>query len=179
MLTEHPTHFTREPGGTPAAERIRAVVLDDPFLEMDAWAEAYLYAAARADHVRREILPRLLRGEDVICDRFLDSSIAFQGHGRGLGAEAVRTLNSWAVGEVVPDSTFYLRLDAAERERRAAAVGAPLDRIESVGAGFMLRVEEGFEALAASEPDRIVALDATRSPEDLARMVVGEMRRLR
>jgi dTMP kinase len=77
-----PTHFTREPGGTPAAERIRGIVLD-PVVEMDAWTEAYLYAAARADHVRRTILPRLEAGENVLCERYLDSSIAYQGFGRG------------------------------------------------------------------------------------------------
>src|SRR5215210_8546849 len=88
------THFTREPGGTPVAERIREVVLD-PETEMDTWTEAYLYAAARADHVRRAILPRLEAGENVLCERYLDSSLAYQGFGRGLGIEAVRALNAY------------------------------------------------------------------------------------
>ena len=171
------THFTREPGGTPIAERIRDIVLD-PEAEMDAWTEAYLYAAARADHARAEILPRLERGENVVCERYLDSSLAYQGFGRGLGAEAVRGLNSYAVGAVMPDRTFYLRLDPGERERRAAGLGAPLDRIEAVGAEFMRRVEEGFEELARAEPGRIFVLDASDPPEELAGIVVGEMRRL-
>ncbi|MGB3683142.1 MAG: dTMP kinase [Rubrobacteraceae bacterium] len=168
---ETPTHFTREPGGTPVAERIRDVLLD-PELDMDLWTEAYLYAASRADHARLEILPRLERGENVLCERYLDSSVAYQGFARGLGAAAVRELNSWAVGEVVPDRTFYLRLEPEERERRARDSGATLDRIERVGAGFMSRVEEGFEELLRLEPDRIQALDATRPPEELAAAVL-------
>ncbi len=175
--TEPPAHFTREPGGTPTAERIREVLLN-PALEMDPWTEAYLYAAARADHARREILPRLLRGESVICERYLDSSIAYQGYGRGLGAEAVRELNSWAVETVMPDRTFYLRLDAAERERRAAALGAPLDRIESIGADFMRRVERGFEEIARADPQRVAVLDASLPAEELAQTVLREIRAL-
>jgi len=171
-----PTHFTREPGGTPAAERIRGIVLD-PVVEMDAWTEAYLYAAARADHVRRTILPRLEAGENVLCERYLDSSIAYQGFGRGLGVEEVRALNAYAVGTVVPDETFYLRLEHHERERRARRLGTP-DRIEAVGEGFMRRVEEGFEELARLEPERIEVLDASLAPEVLAQLVVGRMRGL-
>jgi len=171
------THFTREPGGTPVAERIRDIVLD-PDAEMDAWTEAYLYAAARADHSRVEILPRLERGQHVVCERYLDSSLAYQGFGRGLGLEAVRGLNSYAVEAVMPDRTFYLRLDSEERERRAAMLGAPLDRIEAVGADFMRRVERGFEELAGQEPGRFLVLEASLPPGELADLVVGEMRRL-
>lgn len=156
------------------AERVREILLD-PSAEMDAWAEAYLYAAARADHVRREILPRLERGENVVCERYVDSSVAYQGYGRGLGAEAVRSLNEWAVGEVLPDRTFYLRLSLAERERRAREAGGALDRIEAIGAEFALRVEEGFEELVRGEPERIVALDAAKPPEELAEIMAGEL----
>jgi dTMP kinase len=172
-----PTHFTREPGGTPAAERIRSIVLD-PALDMDALTEAYLYAAARADHVREAILPRLEAGENVLSERYLDSSIAYQGFGRGLGVDAVRALNAYAVGTVVPDRTFYLRLEGDERERRARELGAPLDRIEAVGGDFMRRVEEGFEELARLEPERVEALDASLPPDVLAQLVVGSVRNL-
>jgi dTMP kinase len=158
------------------AERIREIVLDAA-AEMDAWTEAYLYAAARADHVRNGILPRLQAGENVICDRYVDSSIAYQGVGRGLGVEEVRALNAYAVGTVVPDRTFYLRLGSYERERRAREVGS-FDRIEAVGAGFMRRVEEGFEELARMEPERIEVLDASLAPGVLAQLVVGRMRDL-
>ena len=177
LLAGTDAHFTREPGGTPVAERIREVLLD-PDAEMDPWTEAYLYAAARADHARAEILPRLERGQAVVCERYLDSSLAYQGFGRGLGLEAVRGLNSYAVGAVMPDRTFYLRLDPAERERRAAALGTALDRIEAVGAGFMRRVEEGFDELVGREPGRIEVLDAARPPRELAEMVVERMQTL-
>ncbi len=166
-----PTHFTREPGGTPVAEKIREILLD-PQLDMDAWTEAYLYAAARADHVRREVLPAIERGENVFCERYLDSSLAYQGFGRGLGVDIVRGLNSWATGTCIPDKTFYLRLEAEERARRARNSGALLDRIEKVGAEFAGRVEAGFEELVRLEPERIEVLDATRTPEDLAETVV-------
>jgi dTMP kinase len=150
-------------------------VLLDPELEMDPWTEAYLYAAARADLVRREILPRLRRGEVVFCERFLDSSLAYQGAGRRLGIAAVRELNVWAVGEVTPDLTFYLRLSSEERARRARESGAAPDRIEKVGDEFLRRVEEGFEEIARSEPDRVRMLDAALLPESLARIVRQEI----
>ena len=169
-----PPYFTREPGGTPAAERTRAVLLD-PELEMEDWTEAYLYAAARADLVRREILPRLQDGRVVLCERFLDSSIAYQGAGRGLGTTAVRQLNASAVGEVVPDLTFYLRLSPEERARRARDSGAALDRLEQVGDEFMRRAEQGFEEIARSEPDRVRVLDATLPPERMAKAVASEV----
>jgi dTMP kinase len=153
-------------------------VLLDPELEMEAWTEAYLYAAARADLVRREILPRLENERVVLCERFLDSSIAYQGAGRGLGITAVRELNAWAVGEVVPDLTFYLRLSPKERARRARESGATLDRLEQVGDDFMRRVEKGFEEIARSEPDRVKVLDAASPPEELAQIVAREIRDL-
>jgi dTMP kinase len=169
-----PPYFTREPGGTPAAERVRELLLD-PDLEMDPWTEAYLYAAARADLVRREILPRLQNGELVLCERFLDSSLAYQGAGRGLGLAAVRRLNALAVVDITPDLTVYLRLSLEERTRRARESGAPLDRIEKVGDNFMRRVEEGFEEIISSEPDRVRVLDASLKPEELAETVVHEI----
>lgn len=168
-LADHPVHFTREPGGTPVAERVREVLLD-PELEMDALCEAHLYAAARADHARRGILPFLERGESVVCERYLDSSLAYQGYGRGLGVEAVRELNARAVEGVMPERTFYLKVSAEERERRARSLGSP-DRIEAMSTEFMRRVEEGFEELARLEPDRVEILDAARPPEELAEEV--------
>lgn len=150
-------------------------MLLDPDLDIDSWTEAYLYAAARADLVRREVLPRLRRGENVLCERFLDSSLAYQGAGRGLGVSAVRELNAWAVEDVLPDLTFYLRLGAEERERRALAAGAPPDRIEGLGDEFMRRVEEGFEEIARAEPERVRVLDASRPPSELAELVNREI----
>ena len=173
-----PVHFTREPGGTAVAERVRALLLD-PGLDMGPWAEAYLYAAARAELVEQEILPRLRGGETVVCERFLDSSLAYQGYGRGLGAREVRDLNSWAVGTVAPDRTFYLRLSKEERARRARKSEAPLDRIERVGDEFMGRVEAGFDEISRSEPERFRVLDASLSPPELAGAVRQEILELR
>ena len=170
-----PPYFTREPGGTPAAERIRELLLD-PDLDVVPWTEAYLYAAARADLVRRELLPRLENGGAVLCERFVDSSLAYQGAGRSLGMAAVRELNLWAIGEVMPDLTFYLRLAGEERARRARETGAPLDRIEKAGDDFMRRVEEGFEEIARLEPGRVKVLDAARLPDDLAQLALREIR---
>ena len=175
---DSPAYFTREPGGTGVAERVRALLLD-PELEMEPWTEAYLYAAARAELVAQEILPRLEGGETVVCERFLDSSVAYQGYGRGLGAREVRDLNSWAVGTVVPDLTFYLRLSPEERARRAQESDAPLDRIERVGDEFMERVEAGFEEIVRAEPDRVRVLDASLAPGDLAEAVREEILGLR
>lgn len=173
-----PVCFTREPGGTEVAERVRALLLDSE-LEMGPWTEAYLYASARAELVEREILPRLRRGETVVCERFLDSSIAYQGYGRGLGAREVRELNAWAVGTVVPDRTFYLRLPSEERARRARLSGARLDRIERVGDGFMGRVEAGFEEISRAEPGRVRVLDALLPPGVLVEAVRAEILALR
>lgn len=145
---------------------------------MDAWTEAYLYAAARADLVRREILPRLRSGSIVLCERFLDSSLAYQGAGRGLGVAAVRELNAQAIGDVTPDITFYLKLSPEERVRRANESGALLDRIEKIGDDFMRRVEEGFEELAGSEPGRVKVLDASLPSERLVEAVAAEITRL-
>ena len=174
---EPPVYFTREPGGTPAAERIREVLLD-PDIELDDWTEAYLYAAVRADHVRLGILPCLERGETVFCERFLDSSLAYQGYARGLGAKVVRELNAWAVGGVVPDRTFYLRLGSEERERRAQSSGN-LDRIEVAGVEFMDLVSAGFEELIRAEPNRIEVLDASLPPDQLAEAVRSSVLELR
>ncbi|TCJ20592.1 dTMP kinase [Rubrobacter taiwanensis] len=168
-------HFTREPGGSPAAERIRELLLD-PELEMDSLTEAYLYAAARADHTRRDIIPHLRSGRGVICERYLDSSLAYQGYGRGLGVELVRRLNGFAVGDLRPDVTFYLKLSAAARARRTRR---RLDRLEAGGSEFMRRVEAGFEELVKREPDRFRVLDAERPPEELAALVHREISGLR
>ncbi len=153
-------------------------MLLDPGIELDDWTEAYLYAAARADHVRLEILPRLERGETVFCERFLDSSLAYQGYARGLGAKDVRELNAWAVGDGVPDKTFYLRLGSEERERRAQS-SRNLDRIEVAGTEFMDLVSAGFEDLARAEPNRIEVLDASLPPDHLAEAVRSRVLELR
>src|SRR3954447_3580042 len=129
---------TREPGGTPVAEAVREVVLHGH--DMTPWAEAALYAAARADHVEHAIRPALERGEDVVCDRYLDSSVAYQGVARGLGEERVRDLSLMVTNGLLPDRTFLVLLDPDEARRRGD--GKP-DRIEREGAEFMQKVGAG------------------------------------
>jgi dTMP kinase len=165
--------LTREPGGTPVAEAVRDVVLHGH--DMTPWAEAALYAAARADHVEHAIRPALERGEDVVCDRYIDSSIAYQGIGRGLGEERVRELNLLVTRGLLPDRTFLVLLDPEEARRRGA--GQP-DRIEREGDDFWRRVDDGFRSLAAEFPERIVPLDGSRSPDEIAEEVREHVRPL-
>jgi len=143
--------------------------------DMAAWAEAALYAASRADNAARVIRPALERGEDVICDRYLDSSVAYQVIARGLGAAEVRDLSLLVTERLLPDRTFLVLLDADEAQRRGA--GQP-DRIEREGATFMRRVDEAYRALASRHHDRIVAVDGARSPEEIAEEVREHVRAL-
>jgi dTMP kinase len=165
--------LTREPGGTPVAEAVRDVVLHGH--DMTPWAEAALYAAARADHVEHAIRPALERGEDVVCDRYIDSSVAYQGIGRGLGEERVRELNLTVTGGLLPNRTFLVLLDPEEARRRGA--GQP-DRIEREGDDFWRRVDDGFRSIAAAAPERIVMLDGSRSPDEIAEEVREHVRPL-
>jgi len=165
--------MTREPGGTPVAEAVRDVVLHGH--DMSPWAEAALYAAARADHVELAIRPALERGDDVVCDRYIDSSVAYQGAARGLGEERVRNLNLMVTNGLLPDRTFLVLLDPDEARRRGA--GEP-DRIEREGDEFWRRADEGFRALAAEFPERIVALDGSGSPDEIAEEVREHVRTL-
>jgi dTMP kinase len=162
---------TREPGGTELGERIRDLVLHGGHVA--PWAEALLYAASRAQHVEEVIVPALGRGASVICDRYVDSSVAYQGVGRGLGLERVLELNLAAVGGLLPDRTFLLELDPSEV---ASRIQRHHDRLEREGDDFRARAAEGYRELAERFPERIVALDATRPPEDLAEEVYVALR---
>jgi dTMP kinase len=162
---------TREPGGTEIGERIRDLVLHDG--HVTPWAEALLYAASRAQHVEEVIRPALERGAWVLCDRYLDSSVAYQGVARGLGLDRVLDLNVTAVGGLLPDRTFLLLVDPArigERLRREH------DRLEREDAAFHARADEGYRELAERFPERIVALDGSRPPDELAEEVYGALR---
>jgi dTMP kinase len=164
---------TREPGGTPVAERVRELVLHGD--EMSPWAEAALYAAARAENVAAVIRPALERGTDVVCDRYLDSSVAYQGAGRGLGEQRVRELSLLVTGALLPDRTFVVELDPDEALRRA---GGDHDRIERAGAEFMRRVADGYRAIAAAEPERIVVVDGDRPETEIAEEIREHVRAL-
>lgn len=156
----------REPGGVRAAERIREVV-KDPELTIGAAAEALLYAAARAQLVEEAICPALRGGAWVLLDRFVDSSLAYQGAGRRLGIDAVRSVNEFALQGLRPDRTLLLRLDPARARARARVRSEPVDRLEREADEFFARIAAGYEELASQDPARIRVIDAGRSPADV------------
>ncbi len=155
----------REPGGTPLGEHIRGLLLDGD--EPTAWAEAALFAAARAELAERVIRPALEDDADVVCDRYLDSSLAYQGVARGLGIDRVLELNV-AVSDLTPDRTFVLLLDA---NTAAARTGSSPDRIERENGAFRTAVADGYRELAARFPDRIVLIDGSQPIWDIAARV--------
>jgi dTMP kinase len=153
----------REPGGVELSERIRALV-KDPALEFDPRAEALLYAAARAQLVATLVRPLLEGGAMVLLDRFVDSSLAYQGAGRGLGVEAVRAINDFGTGGLVPDLTLLLRIEPAVGRARQSDRGEAPDRLELAGAAFFDAVARAYDELAAAEPERFRVLDASAAP---------------
>ena len=154
----------REPGGVELSERIRTLV-KDPALRVDPRAEALLYAAARAQLVAERVAPLLEAGRWVLLDRFVDSSLAYQGSGRGLGVEAVRAINDFGTGGLVPDRTLLLRVDAATRDARQAARGEAPDRLEREDDAFFATIAAAYDELAAADPRRFAVIDATQSRE--------------
>jgi dTMP kinase len=153
----------REPGGAAVSERVRALVAD-PALRVDARAEALLFAAARAQLVSEVVVPLLDAGRWVVLDRFVDSSLAYQGAGRGLGVEAVAAINAFACGDVRADLTLYVRV-APEVAAERVAAGGSLDRIEAAGPEFFARVVAAYDALAAAAGARYAVLDGSDAPE--------------
>ncbi|MCB0863328.1 MAG: dTMP kinase [Solirubrobacterales bacterium] len=160
----------REPGGTDAAERIRQL-LADPETPLDPVAELMLFCAARADLVSRVIRPALEIGRTVICDRFTDSTIAYQGVARDLGIVRVRELSEVATGGLTPDLTLWLKIDPAFGLDRAESD----DRFEAEGVRFQERVAEAYEDIARREPHRLIPIDATGSPEEVHRLILAEV----
>jgi dTMP kinase len=164
----------REPGGTAAGERIREL-LKDPALEIGAHAEALLFAAARAELVERVVRPALDDGRVVVSDRFVDSSLAYQGAARGLGIAEIAHVNEWATGGLVPDVTIFLELPAGD----AAARAGEEDRFEAEGAALQDRVREAYEELAAADTSRWRRVDADRPPEAVHADVLAIVRAAR
>ena len=160
----HEVVRTREPGGTPAAEAIRGVVLNPEFTGLDDRAEALLYAAARADHAARVIRPALERGAVVISDRYLDSSVAYQGYARGLGPDAIRDLSLWATDHLVPDLVVVLDVDPKVGLSR---VGKP-DRLEAEPLAFHEQVRAAFLDLAKRDPEHYLVVDARGTIDEVA-----------
>lgn len=156
--------FTREPGGTAIGEKIRELILDRTHTEMDSMTEALLYAAARAQHVAQVIRPAIEVGKIVICDRFVDSSIAYQGYGRKLGS-SVEEINKFAVDGCMPDVTFLMKLDP--RVGRGRIDEKVQDRLEMEKDAFHLAVFEGYLELEKQYPDRIVGIDASRTIDQI------------
>lgn len=165
---------TREPGGTAAAEAIREVLLDVAHTGLDDRAEALLFAAARGDHAMRVIRPALERGEVVICDRFSDSSVAYQGVGRDLGQDAVRDLSLWATRDLIPDVTIVLDIDPAIG---LARVERP-DRMEAEPLHWHARVRQAFLDLAELDPQRYLVVDATDNVEQISQEITERVRPL-
>lgn len=154
---------TREPGGTHLAEQVRALVLDPQNASLPDTAEALLFAAARADHAENLIKPALARGAVVLCDRYIDSSVAYQGVARGLGAQRIRDLSQWATGGLTPDLTIYMELPLETAHGRRDSD----DRIESQSEEFHTSVIEGFRTIAKTNTLRHVVIDATQPKDDV------------
>ncbi len=163
----HAVVRTREPGGSDVGRLIRDIVLHHRG-EVAPRAEALLYAADRAQHIATVVRPALERGAVVIQDRYLDSSVAYQGAGRVLGAHEVRELSLWATEGLLPDVTVLLDLDPAAARTRIDGDDKPFDRLEAEHASFHARVRDAFLGLAAAEPDRFLVLDASRPADELA-----------
>jgi dTMP kinase len=167
--------LTREPGGTELGRRLRRMLLDQTSLGPTAETELLLYLADRAEHVRRLITPALARNAVVICDRYSDSTIAYQGFGRGIPVDTVRMLDALARGDVVPSLTFLLDLPPDEGIERLRATRA-VDRIEQETLDFHRRVRDGFLRIARSEPSRVVVVDARQDVVTIARCIAEEAR---
>jgi dTMP kinase len=158
-----PYVITREPGGIEIAEKIRSIILDPAHTAMDARTEALLYAAARSQHLAEVVEPALKEGLTVLCDRFVDSSLVYQGYARGLGIEEVRSINNFATGGRTPDLTFYLNVDPeVGLSRIAANQDREVNRLDLENLAFHQKVSEGYQLVVQSDPERIVVLDANR-----------------
>lgn len=163
---------TREPGGSDIAEQIRKIILNGKNTAMCDECEALLYAAARAQHLREKVQPELGRGTLVLCDRFVDSSLAYQGYARGLGREFIEAINCFALRDFRPDITLFLNISprAAFERKHGADKG---DRMEQLGLEFHERVYEGYLKLAENYPDRIVKVECGGSKRDTADTIYG------
>lgn len=161
-------HFLREPGGTAISERIRDILLDKKNLEITDAAELLLFSAARAQLVKEVIVPALRRGEIVVCDRYYDSTTAYQGYGRGIDPVAVRGINRLATDGTDPDITFLVDIPVEEIEKRKHRAGLSFDRMESSGRTFYERVRNGYHEIAENEARRFVVVNGMRGVDEIA-----------
>lgn len=171
------TFTTREPGGTPVGERIRELLLDPSFSEMQERTEALLYAAARAQLVAQEIRPRLNQGIVVLCDRYVDSTLAYQGYGRGMDTDFLAQINKLATGDLSPQLTILLDIPPEEGLRRSRKV-RPADRLEKESLEFYTKVREGYLELAKTNSSRYLVLDARKTTEELQQLICAAVEEL-
>jgi dTMP kinase len=170
-----PVLTVREPGGTPLGEKIRDLLLGPEHSTMDAWTEALLYAAARVQLVKDVVKPALMEGKVVLSDRYIDSSLVYQGIARGLGVDRILDLNLGATGGLMPDLTFVFHLDVDSSRLRLAGRDTAEDRIESEPLEFHRKVEEGYRQLETSYPGRIVGLNGDLPVAEVHALVVAGM----
>ncbi|MDW7616548.1 dTMP kinase [Peribacillus simplex] len=160
--------LTREPGGVPISEQIREVILNKDNTAMDSRTEALLYAAARRQHLVEVVMPVLERGGIVLCDRFIDSSLAYQGHARGLDIEEVYSINKFAIGDMMPDATFFFDIDPEEGLRRIQANGErEVNRLDLEALDFHKKVCEGYQSIINRWEDRFIIIDAGRTVDEV------------
>jgi dTMP kinase len=169
----HDVVLSREPGGTPIGDQIRAVLHDPANVDLYAWAEVLLYSASRAQLVAQIVRPALTAGKVVVCDRYADSTMAYQGYGRGLDLHALREVTRLATGGLVPDLTLYLDIEPDRGLQRRLLGGEEWNRLDQETLAFHCRVRSGYLHLAGLEPERWVVIDAARSVEEVQREVRG------
>lgn len=170
-----PHIFTREPGGGKISEAIREILLNGKNAEMTDECEALLYAAARVQHLRDRVEPALNEGKLVICDRYVDSSLAYQAYARGLGEDFVRSINAFALEKYLPDATVFIDLtpEAAFQRKHGADEN---DRLEQAGISFHKKVYEGFDSLAKRYPERFIRVDGNQTPQEIFADVIGALK---
>jgi dTMP kinase len=179
----HEVVVTREPGGTPISDKIRSIILSPDNQEMVDKTEVLLYAASRAQHVHERILPALQENKIVLCDRFIDASVAYQAYGLGIDIELVKAINRFASSALQPTRTYLLDVPVEVSkgrllQRSLDSAQAPLDRIEQKGFEYHNRVREGFHQIAKEEPKRIVVIDAHRKEDEIAADIFTDFKRL-
>ena len=170
-----PHIFTREPGGGKISEAIREILLSGKNMEMTDECEALLYAASRVQHLSDRVEPALAKGELVICDRYVDSSLAYQAYARGLGVEFITKINAFALENYLPDVTVFIDLspEAAFKRKHGADEN---DRLEQAGMAFHNRVYEGYKTLAKENPDRFVCIDGNQTPQEIFNQIVAVLK---
>jgi len=169
---------TREPGGIRISERIREIILDNEFTEMDGRTEALLYAAARRQHLVEKIEPALAQGKIVLCDRFVDASLAYQGYARGLGIDEVLSINEFAIGKLMPDLTLYFDVDPEIGLNRIAKNdNRELNRLDVESLAFHQAVRTGYQEVVKRYPNRIQVIDASQSQEEVTNYVLNVLKK--